>query len=98
MIDEVFVCPPLPVKTQMQVLLQQHLAMERQEHHCTIHYICTGSCLLEDMPWVTVKEHDAASFKYDWEQMCTMCKPLLTTNKATFSAFELVYGKAGVYV
>ena len=72
--------------------------MERQEHHCTIHYISTGSCLLEDMPWVTVKEHEAASFKYDWKQICTVCKPLLNTNQATFSAFELVYGKAGVYV
>ena len=85
-----------PSPTPTQVLLQLHLALEKQEQCCTIHYIRTGPCILEDMPWVTIQEHKPASLKYDWKQICAMCKPVLNPNQATYSAFELVYGKAGV--
>ena len=77
------------------MLLQLHLSLEKEEHQCTIHYIATGPCVLEDMPWVTVQEHKPALLKYDWKQTCAECEPLLNPNHTTFAAFELVYGRAG---
>ncbi len=61
-----------------------------------MHYIATGSCVLEDMPWVTVQEHKPTSLKYTWKQTCAKGEALLNPNHSTFAAFELVYGRAGV--
>ena len=79
----------------LQVLLQLHLSLEKEEPCCTIHYIATGPCVLEDMPWVTVQEHKPSLLKHDWKQTCAECEPLLNPSNTTFAAFELVCGRAG---
>ena len=60
-----------------------------------LHYIATDVTVLQDMPWLLVKEHKRNQLKYSWDVAVEECEKLLNPKCSTFAAAELVYGRAG---